>query len=103
MRRKLGSDMQKLKQKASQVPGMKEFHNSFPVIVGKTLLKRRLDLKMDHEQFSTHVWIKSGKKIPADLLYRMEWADPDISLSRYKWALDALPVEPKESSSQAFS
>src|SRR4051812_30408337 len=102
MKRKLGSDMQRLKRKALQVPGMKEFHNSFPVIVGKTLLKRRLDLGMNHEQFSTHIWIKSNKKIPADLLYRMEWADSDISLSNYRWALDALPSEPKESSSQAF-
>lgn len=100
MKRKLGSDMQKLKQKALQVPGMKEFHNSFPVIVGKTLLKYRLSLQMDHEQFSSHIWIKSGKKIPADILYRMEWADADISLSMYRWALDALPSEPKESSSQ---
>lgn len=89
-KRKLGSAAKWLRERASEVPGMKEFRNSFPVVSGKAILQKRIDMKMNQEQLSEYILNQTGKEISPELIYRMEWADTEIPSSLYQFVLQAL-------------
>lgn len=72
-----------------QVPGVKEHMNSFEVIMGEKILKRRLELGLTQSDLVELIKI-SGKKITQATISKVESGDSTIGTDTYNKILDAL-------------
>lgn len=85
----LGKKHDKLMELLDQVPGVKEHMNSFEVLMGEKILKRRLELGLTQSELVELIRI-NGQKITQSTISKVECGDATIGTNTYNKVLDAL-------------
>ena len=96
--KELGSSHEKLKELLHQVPGVKEHLESFPVKMGKKMMKRRIELGFTQqdvvELVSEHARSLGQRPITQATISKIESGHSGIKGETYDKVLQALKFDP---------
>jgi transcriptional regulator with XRE-family HTH domain len=89
------SDMkhEDLMRELDEVPGVKEFMESFPVLIAHQIIARRIDLGWTQEELAKQVKIATGVSMPQSTISRVEGASPGIKEETYEKILRTLGMK----------
>lgn len=73
-----------------EVPGVKEFMESFPVLIAHQIYARRIDLGWTQKDLAEQVKKVTGESVPQSTISRVEGASPGIKAETYDKILRAL-------------
>lgn len=96
--KELGSSHEKLKELLHQVPGVKEHLGSFPVKMGKKIMKRRIELGLTQHDVvrlvSEHARASGQRPISQATISKIESGHSGIKGETYDKVLQALNYDP---------
>jgi transcriptional regulator with XRE-family HTH domain len=90
MRKISDVDHDELMKELDEVPGVKEFVESFPVRIAQQIIARRMDLRWTQEKLAKQVTILTGKPMTQKTISRVEGGSPGIKAETYDKILRAL-------------
>lgn len=70
----MGQDFQVLKASAREIPGVREYLHSFPVIIGDLVMSCRIQMGLSQEELAT----KAGMN--QDAISRIETGDENVTM-----------------------
>jgi transcriptional regulator with XRE-family HTH domain len=80
-------------QTLDEVPGVKEFMESYSVKIGRVILYRRLDLGWTQTELAQHVKQTTGKSMHQSTISSIEGGSPGITADLYDRVLRVLGIK----------
>jgi transcriptional regulator with XRE-family HTH domain len=80
-------------QMLDDVPGVKDFMESYSVKIGRVILHRRLDLGWTQTELASKVKSKTGKSMHQSTISAMEGGSPGITADLYDRVLRTLGIK----------
>lgn len=89
-------DFDLIKEMLETVPGVKEHLESYSVLMGKIVLKRRIELGFTQEQLVEHIKTVTGQSITQSTISKMEAGANGIKGETYNKVLFAMGLQSME-------